>query len=157
MMDLLLTNLQIFNSQDVNRWTWVVWIVDYCHVFYQLFGLSFWWHPFTAEDLLVSKWRNAKFLQIWWRNKLICILDGLRVITFSANVHFWVNYSFKLIVILYKYFCFTVRLLYCRNNLYSQLIFTHRSPSSNKIKLGGQSGRQQLQIRCLWGDSLWVK
>ncbi len=24
--------------------------------FYQLFGLSFWWHPFAAEDTLVSKW-----------------------------------------------------------------------------------------------------
>ncbi len=32
--------------------------------FYQLFGLSFWWHPFTAEDPLVSKWCTAKFLQI---------------------------------------------------------------------------------------------
>ncbi len=32
--------------------------------FYQLFGLSFWRHPFTAEDPLLSKWWNAKFLQI---------------------------------------------------------------------------------------------
>ncbi len=32
--------------------------------FYQLFGLSFWRHPFTADDPLVSKWRNATFLQI---------------------------------------------------------------------------------------------
>ncbi len=32
--------------------------------FYQQFGLSFWRHPFTAEDPLVSKWCNAKFLQI---------------------------------------------------------------------------------------------
>ncbi len=31
---------------------------------YALFGLSFWWHPFTAEDPLVSKWCNAKFIQI---------------------------------------------------------------------------------------------
>ncbi len=30
--------------------------------FYQLFGLSFWRHPFTAEDPLVSKW--CTFLQI---------------------------------------------------------------------------------------------
>ncbi len=34
--------------------------------FYQLFGLSFWRHPFTADDPLVSKWWNAKFIQIWW-------------------------------------------------------------------------------------------
>ncbi len=26
--------------------------------------LSFWWHPFTAEDPLESKWCNATFLQI---------------------------------------------------------------------------------------------
>ncbi len=50
--------------------------------FYQLFGLSFWRHPFTAEDPLLSKWCNARFLQIcsdeqtksstswmtWWSN-----------------------------------------------------------------------------------------
>ncbi len=42
--------------------------VDYC--FYQLFGLSFWRHPFTAEDPLLRHWCNATFLQIWWRNKL---------------------------------------------------------------------------------------
>ncbi len=63
--------------------------------FYQLFGLSFWRHPFTAEDPSLSKWCNATFLQIWWRNKLIYILHGLRLSTFSANFHFWVNYSFK--------------------------------------------------------------
>ncbi len=38
-------------------------LVDYCDA-YQLFGLLFWLHPFTAEDLLVSKWCNAKFIQI---------------------------------------------------------------------------------------------
>ncbi len=32
--------------------------------FYQLFELSFWWHQFTEEDPLVSKWCNAKCLQI---------------------------------------------------------------------------------------------
>ncbi len=31
----------------------------------------------------------------WWRNRLIYILDGLRVSTFSANFLFWVYYSFK--------------------------------------------------------------
>ncbi len=39
----------------------------------------------------------ATFLQIWWRNKLIYILNSLRVRTFSANFlfYFGVNYSFK--------------------------------------------------------------
>ncbi len=36
--------------------------VDFC--FYQLFRLSFWRHPFTAEDPLLSKWCNAKCLRI---------------------------------------------------------------------------------------------
>ncbi len=37
--------------------------------FYQ-FGLSFWRHPFNAEDPLVSKWCNAKFLQIQQKKKI---------------------------------------------------------------------------------------
>ncbi len=60
--------------------------------FYQLFGLPFGRHPFTAEDQLVSKWYNAEFLQIC--SQLIYILDGLIVTTFAANFHFCVNYSF---------------------------------------------------------------
>ncbi len=32
---------------------------------------------------------------LWWRNKLIYMLDGLMVSIFSTNFHFWVNYSFK--------------------------------------------------------------
>ncbi len=38
--------------------------------FYQLLGLSFWQHPFTAEDLLVSKWsvpmKKQNTVQIEW-------------------------------------------------------------------------------------------
>ncbi len=58
MTDLL--NMQ----QDINWWTGVdyLWITV---MFYQLFGLSFWRHPFTAEDPLVSKYCNATFLQIF--------------------------------------------------------------------------------------------
>ncbi len=32
--------------------------------FYRLIGLSFWRHPFTAENPLVTKWCNAQFFQI---------------------------------------------------------------------------------------------
>ncbi len=32
--------------------------------FYQLFGHSFWRHPFTAEHPLLNKWCNATVLQI---------------------------------------------------------------------------------------------
>ncbi len=73
-MDLFFTNTQPFTSQDVSWWTGVVWITcGLLWCFYQLFGPSFWRHPFTAEDPLVNKWCNAKF--------------GLRVSTFSAK--FW--------------------------------------------------------------------
>ncbi len=61
--------------------------------FYQLFGLSFWRHPFTAEDPLVSKWCNVKFLQICSDGELIYILDILRVSKLLANFRFWVNSS----------------------------------------------------------------
>ncbi len=43
--------MQIFKLQ-VNLWSGVMWIITM--MFYQLFGLSFWRHPFTAEDLSVS-------------------------------------------------------------------------------------------------------
>ncbi len=46
-------------------WTGVMWIscgLLWC--FYQLFILSFWRHPFTAEDPLLSKWCDDTFLQI---------------------------------------------------------------------------------------------
>ncbi len=97
-MDLFFTNMQLLASQDVNWWTGVVWITcGLLWCFYQLFGLSFWRHPFTAEDPSVSKWWNATFLQIWWRNKLIYILDGLKVWTFS-DFFGGVNYCLKSLV-----------------------------------------------------------
>ncbi len=96
MMDLFLTNTQLLTSQNMNWWTGVVWITcGLLWCFYQLFGLSFWRYPFTAEDPLVSKWWNAAFLQIWWRNKLTYIWDGLRVSAFSANVRFQIIHSFN--------------------------------------------------------------
>ncbi len=58
-MDLFLTNMQLFTSQDVNWWTGGVdylWIIV---VFYQLFGLPFWRHPslqrihWLASDLML--------------------------------------------------------------------------------------------------------
>ncbi len=75
-------------------WTEVVWITcELLWCFYQLFGLSFWWHPFTAEDPLVSKWCNPTFLQICSDEETNSTSKALG--TFSANIHFWVNYSFK--------------------------------------------------------------
>ncbi len=92
-MDLFLKNMQLHKTLTDGLESCGL-LVDYCDVFFQLFGLSFWQHPFTAVDPLVSKWCNATFLQmLWWKNKLIYILDGLRVSIFSAN--FGLNYSFN--------------------------------------------------------------
>ncbi len=75
--NVLMTNVFLINTVflftglvDGFWWTGVVWILQ---CFYQLFGLSFWRHPFTAEDPFLSKWCNATFAQIPmfpWRNKL---------------------------------------------------------------------------------------
>ncbi len=65
---------QLLSSPDVNWWTGVVWITcGLLWCFYQLFGLSFWRHPFTAEHPLLRHWCSDTFLQTWWRNKLILI------------------------------------------------------------------------------------
>ncbi len=67
-----LVQRQLFTSQDVNWWLESCGLlVYYCNVFIQLYKLSLWRHPFTAEDPLVSKWCNAKFLQIWSNLKLV--------------------------------------------------------------------------------------
>ncbi len=54
--------------------------------FYQLFELSFWRHPFTAEDPLVSFSKSVLM-------KKQTHLDGLRLSKCSANL----NYSFKVV------------------------------------------------------------
>ncbi len=60
-MDLFLTNTQLLlHKMLIDDWSYL-WIIV---MFYQLFGLSFWRHPFTTEDPLVSKWCKATFLQI---------------------------------------------------------------------------------------------
>ncbi len=54
---LMLDLFQLLSSLDVNWWTGVVWITcGLLWCFYQLFGLSFWRHPFTAEHPLLRDW-----------------------------------------------------------------------------------------------------
>ncbi len=47
------------------------WSCGLLWCFDQLFGLSFVWHLFIAEDPLMTKWCNATFLQICSENKNI--------------------------------------------------------------------------------------
>ncbi len=79
------TKIQHFSSQDINWSTEFVMIIcGLLWCFYQLFGLSFWRHPFTAEDTLVSKWCNAKFSKsFWWK-----MAWGVSILSY-----FFVNYS----------------------------------------------------------------
>ncbi len=53
---------------------------------------------FTAEDSLVSKWCNAKFLQICSNEQTTYILDDLRVSKFSALIKIF-GWSIPLIVV----------------------------------------------------------
>ncbi len=73
---MFLTNTQIFTSQNINRWTGVVWITV---MFYQLFGLLFWRHPFTAEHPLGEQVIKAKSNNV-----------------FSKCSFFWVNIFYQL-------------------------------------------------------------
>ncbi len=76
--------------------------------YYDVVISSFWRHPFTADYPLVSKWCNAKFLQICSDEEtLIYILDSLGVSKFSfwgqlSLYHFYthpLNYSRRIICI----------------------------------------------------------
>ncbi len=61
-----LLQTQLLASLDVNWWSGVVWITcGLLWCFYQMFKLSFWRHPFIAEDPLENNWCNATFLQEW--------------------------------------------------------------------------------------------
>ncbi len=100
MIDYLLQICSFFFTRH-NWWTGVVWITcGLLWCFYQLFKLSFWRHPFTAEDSLLSKGCNTTFLQICFLELTNSsnILHGLRVRKCSANFHFCVNYSFSVCV-----------------------------------------------------------
>ncbi len=59
---LMMFMMQLFTLQDMaNWWLGAVWMIcGLLWCYYQLFGLSFWRHPFTT----MSKWRDATFFQI---------------------------------------------------------------------------------------------
>ncbi len=92
-MDLFLTNALLFTSQDVNWWTGVVWMKQ--HLWIIVMFLSAVWTLILswASDGMQLECISPNLFP--WRNKLIYILDGLRLSTFSANLNFCLNYSFK--------------------------------------------------------------
>ncbi len=87
LMDLVFfTNIELFTSQGINRWTGVVWIT--CDVFISCLDSHsdgthslqsiHWW----ASDVMLHFSKSVPM-----KKKLIYILDGLRVSTFSAKFH----------------------------------------------------------------------
>ncbi len=128
-MDLFHTNRQFFSLQDVNWWTGVVWI-SYC-AFYQLFGLSFWRHPFTAEVPLVSKWCNAKF------PKICSLMAKWKYLVFQSRSKFLSrNIVLTYLSTYYQYLLYwidlNVKALFC-----SVMIFGHTQERLQKKKNKG--------------------
>ncbi len=124
-----------FVSSDLD--TFCITSVAHQRIFYSewvLFGLSFWRHPFTAEDPFVSKWYNAKSEET---NSYI--QDGLSVSSFSFN--FWVNYFliFKFIKIVFCVF------LLSTGNTVSNLIMI-LPPIYGAI----QTYKDGLEVRYVW-------
>ncbi len=75
----------VLAPQDINWWTGVLWII----VMFVSDSHSDGTHSLQSIHCWAS---DAKFLQTWWRNKLIYILDGLRM---KFSWHFLVNYSLQ--------------------------------------------------------------
>ncbi len=72
--------------------------LEWCRLlvmFYQLFGLSFWRHPFTAEHPLVSKWCNATFSKSDEETTHLGWPGGVCIF---SEFHFWVNFCFNPVV-----------------------------------------------------------
>ncbi len=64
-------------------------------MFFSAVWLSFWRHPFTAEDPLMSKWCNARFLQICSNEETNSSTSWMA--SGWKHFHFRMNYSFKLL------------------------------------------------------------
>ncbi len=94
---------QFFTSQELNWWTGVMWITcGLLWCFYQLFGHSFWRHPFTAEDPLLSNGSPAILhfsKSVLMKKQTHLLLGWPEENTFSGIIHFWVNYFFKDLIV----------------------------------------------------------
>ncbi len=77
----------LFHKTWVDDYFWITSGLLWC--LYQRLGLSFWRHPFTAEDSFVSKWCNAKcsfpFFCILYKTELCWINSSY----FSLRFRSW--------------------------------------------------------------------
>ncbi len=80
------------HKMSIDGLEWCGLLVDFCAVFISCLDS----HSDGTHSLQrIHWWTSDVMLHFPWRNKLIYILDSLRVSKFSANFHFWVNYSFN--------------------------------------------------------------
>ncbi len=89
----LITHSFSLHKMLIDGLEWCRLLVHYCDVFISCLDSNsdgthslqsiHWW----ASDVMLN-FSNL----FWWRNKLICILDGLRLSIFPANFHFWMSY-----------------------------------------------------------------
>ncbi len=118
--------------------------MDYCDVFIRL---SFWRHPFTAEHRLLRHWCNATFLQIWWRNKLIHTLDGLKVSTFSLYLSkSWDIKAISFVICISWGLC---SVLQCYNNPQTHVLLSV-SPPSGLILTHSTGPWGQIELLFIW-------
>ncbi len=92
--NMYLVCMQLFTSQDINWWSGV----DYCDFFYQLFGLSFWRHPFTAEHPLRSNWWMLNLIKSDEETNLST--SWMAWVLYQQSFIFGVNYSFNDLMIM---------------------------------------------------------
>ncbi len=94
----------LWSSPDVNWWTGVVWITcGLLWCFYQLFELSFWRHPFTAEHPLMRHWWNNTSLLYYlslilgedWLGKFTSALIQSFIFQHVAFVFCWSVFLFE--------------------------------------------------------------
>ncbi len=87
---LFLKNMRLLSSQDINRWTGVLWII--------VMSLSDVWTLILTAPIHCSGSIDEEVMEsyispnlLWWRNKLIYILDGQRVskCTFLQRTSIW--------------------------------------------------------------------
>ncbi len=128
-IDWFLTNtpLSLHKMLIVGITYWIVWY------FCQPFGHSFWRHPFTTDDLLLSKWWNVTISPnlFRWRN-----------IYFQLISFFWINYSFKCYLNLqtFRLCCISTRVMVVVRNF-------HFFPT---IKPGNMCGCTFVACNILW-------
>ncbi len=98
----------------------MVWIIV-------MFLSAVWTLILTAPIHYRASISNAISLQILWRNELIYILNGQRTSsTFSAHVHFWLNFPLKNVYTKYH----LIRIVINTGVCYNVLFFTHFSTDS---------------------------